>query len=122
MFDALRNLDDWKRACRLSVDVLTLVEGCGNRAYKDQLGRSSLSVASNLAEGYAREGSKEHIRFLVIAKSSCTECWTQLLIGAEAGMVDRGAALSLATEAEELAAMIVGLIRFFQKRADSPAP
>ena len=121
MFDALRNLDAWRRGCRLSVSVLALLDGCANRTFKDQLARSSLSVASNVAEGYAREGTKDRIRLLVIAKGSCTECWTQLLIGAEAGLVDRDMALELAKEAEEIAAMIAGLINFFQRHAGQSA-
>jgi len=118
VFEALRNLDVWRRASRLCVSVMRLVDDCGNWTYKDQVARSSLSIASNVAEGYAREGTKDRIRFLIIAKGSCTECWTQLLIGAEAGLVKRDAAVELAKEAEEIAAMIAGLIKAFQRRAD----
>ena len=117
MFDALRNLEAWRRSCRLAVDVVRLLDHCPNRVFKDQLCRSSLSVASNLAEGYARESGRDRIRFLVIAKGSCTECWTQLLIGSEARIIDKKAATNLATEAEELAAMIAGLIKYFRSKA-----
>ena len=116
MFDALRNLDAWKRGCRFAVDVIRLLDSCPNRVFRDQLSRSSLSVASNLAEGYARESGKDRIRFLVIAKGSCTECWTQLLIGSKAGLIEKDAATSLAAEAEELAAMIAGLIKYFRRK------
>ena len=114
MFDALRNLDAWKRSCRLSVNVLRLVETCPNRVLRDQLTRSSLSIASNIAEGYARASGKDRIRFLVIAKGSCTECWTQLLIGSDARLIDRGRAGHLIAEAEEIAAMLAGLIKYFK--------
>ena len=117
MFDALRNLEAWKRSCRLAVDVVRLLDSCPNRVFRDQLSRSSLSVASNLAEGYARESGRDRIRFLVIAKGSCTECWTQLLIGSEARLIDREAASDLAAEAEEVAAMIAGLIKYFRRNA-----
>ena len=52
-------------------------------------------VASNIAEGYERETKKERIRFRFIAKGSCGECWTQLLIGVEAGFVSKDSASSL---------------------------
>lgn len=117
MFDALRSLDAWKRSCRLAVDVVALLESCPNRVFRDQLGRSSLSIASNLAEGYARASGKDRIRFLVIAKGSCTECWTQLLIGSEARIIEKKAATNLAAEAEEIAAMIAGLIKYFKGNA-----
>jgi four helix bundle protein len=114
MFDALRNLEAWRRSCRLAAEVFKSVERCSNRPFADQISRSSLSVASNIAEGYSREAGRERIRFLVIAKASCTECWTRLLIGAESGLIERQEALRLAEEAEEIAAMIAGLVRYFR--------
>ena len=93
------------------MEIFRLLDSCSNGAYKNQLSRSSLSVASNLAAGYAREAGKDRIRFLVIAKGSCAECWTQLLIGSEARLVEAERAASLAAEAEEVAAMIGGLIK-----------
>ena len=87
MLDALRSLEVWKRSCRLSVNVYKLVVGLlVNRSFRDQVARSALSIASNIAEGYERESAKDRIRFLTIAKGSCGECWTQLLIGMEAGL------------------------------------
>jgi four helix bundle protein len=86
--DALRNLDVWKRACRFSVEIYKATVGCRDRGFRDQVTRSALSIASNIAEGYERETTKERIRYLFIAKGSCGECWTQLLIGVEAGFLD----------------------------------
>jgi four helix bundle protein len=45
------NLDVWKRACRTSVEVYRLFEACRDYGFKAQITRSSLSVASNIAEG-----------------------------------------------------------------------
>jgi four helix bundle protein len=118
VFDALRNLEAWRRSCRLSVNVIRLLENCPSRILVDQLSRSSLSIASNLAEGYARETGKDRLRFLVIAKGSCTECWTQLLIGAEARLIEKDKAAELAAEAEEIAAMIAGLIKYFRGKIE----
>ena len=114
MFDALRKLDVWRRSCRVSVEIYKLLEKCPEKTYRDQLSRSALSIASNIAEGYERETIRDRIRFLSIAKGSCGECWTQLLIGSEARLVEKRAALNLAAEAEEIAAMIAGLIKYFR--------
>lgn len=47
---------------------------------KDQLRRASVSVGSNIAEGFERDSDKEFIKFLRIAKGSLLEVKTQLLI------------------------------------------
>jgi len=114
--DALRNLDVWKRACRLSVDVYRATRSCSDLGFRDQLTRSALSVPSNIAEGYERETINERIRFLRIAKGSCGECWTQLLIGREAELLSAATVKSLAAEAEEIAKMLRGLIKYYEVR------
>jgi four helix bundle protein len=116
--DALRNLDVWKRACRLSVNVYLATQGSSDRGFRDQLTRSALSVPSNIAEGYERETTDERIRFLRIAKGSCGECWTQLLIGGEAGLLSPADAKPLSAEAEEVAKMLRGLIKHYEVKED----
>jgi four helix bundle protein len=112
--EALRNLEVWRRACRFSVDVYKVTNVCRDKGFRDQVTRSALSVASNIAEGYERDGRKERIRFLFIAKGSCGECWTQLLIGVEAGFLSKDCVSPLIREAEELARMLRGLIGYFE--------
>ena len=116
--DALENLLVWKRACRLSVDVYQLLSDCGNYGYKDQLGRSALSIASNIAEGYERISYKERVQFLRIARGSAAEAWTQLLIGSEAGFIDKTVALEKAEEVKQISKMLFALINSIQDRAE----
>ena len=68
--EIFENLEVWRRACRLSVDVHGLLCECRDNGFKDQLVRSALSVPLNIAEGYERGSRKEFIRFLNIAKGS----------------------------------------------------
>jgi len=48
--------------------------------FKDQITRSSLSIASNIAEGMERSTEKEKARFLEIARGSAAELRTQIQI------------------------------------------
>ena len=116
MLDALRNLEAWRRACRFSVNVYGLTAHCREYAYRYQVTRSALSIASNIAEGYERETPKDRVRFLYTAKGSCAECWTQLMIGSEAGLVSGDQTRPLIDEAEQLAKMLRGLILRFQQQ------
>jgi four helix bundle protein len=112
--DALKDLEVWRRACRFSVDVYQLTANCRVYSFRDQLGRSALSIASNIAEGYERRSNKERSQFMKIAKGSCGEAWTQLLIGIEAGFLEKRESLRAADEAKQIAAMLGGLIQHLE--------
>jgi four helix bundle protein len=114
--DALQDLEVWRRACRFSVGIFALLADCREYAFRDQLVRSSLSVPSNIAEGYERRSPKERAQFLKVAKGSSGEAWTQLLIGMEAGILDRELASPLTAEAKEISKMIGGLLRYLERR------
>ena len=49
-----------------------------------QIRRSSISIPSNIAEGYMR-GSKEYVQFLKVALGSCAELETQLSLSKDLG-------------------------------------
>ncbi len=51
---AFVKIDVWKRSCRLSCELYKEIEGCKSYGFKDQLTRSALSIASNIAEGEER--------------------------------------------------------------------
>ncbi|MEZ9006725.1 four helix bundle protein [Vibrio sp. 10N.247.311.59] len=67
------DLDVWKRSARLSVEVYRHFKESRDFGFKDQITRSSLSISSNIAEGYERRSNKELINFLSYAKGSCGE-------------------------------------------------
>ncbi|WP_413511122.1 four helix bundle protein [Myroides odoratus] len=51
----------------------------------NQIRRSAVSIPSNIAEGFGREGTKELIRFLYISLGSLSELETQLMIACDLG-------------------------------------
>ena len=52
-----------------------------------QMRRAAVSVPSNIAEGAARDSSREFARYLVIARGSLSELETQLIISKELGFI-----------------------------------
>ena len=102
-------LDVWKRACRLSVDVYKHTSEMKDFGFKDQITRSILSVASNIAEGVEKESNREKVRFIEIARGSVAEFITQTYIGIEIGYIDRNEGLRWTKEADELSRMLTGL-------------
>ena len=109
-----KDLVVWQKAKDLAVQIYRLSEnGALGRDFglRDQIRRSAVSVASNLAEGDERGTDKEAIRYFYIAKGSLAELRTQVQIACEAGHLKKVHYESLDVEYETLANMIGSLIR-----------
>ncbi len=75
------DLEIWKNARELCKKVRWISENTNlskDYSLKDQILRSSGSVMDNIAEGYERDGKKEFIQFLYIAKASLGETRSQV--------------------------------------------
>lgn len=108
------NLDVWKKACRMSVEIYELFQDCKDYGFKDQITRSGLSVASNIAEGVERYSNKETVRFLDIARASAAELITQIYIAIEIGFMEKEAGIKLKNKTEEISKMITNLIKSYK--------
>ena len=86
---------------------------------KDQMRRSAVSVASNLAEGDERYTDKESIRYFYIAKGSVAELRTQLQIAHESGHLNKTIYETFEKEYDTLGKRIGRLI---QARRQSTRP
>ena len=78
-----KDLDVWKKAVDLVVEVYQitkLLPKYETYGLADQMRRAAVSIPSNIAEGQGRHSSAEFVRFLSIARGSCSELETQLLI------------------------------------------
>ena len=109
-------LEVWKRAIRLSVEVYKAVSGVKDFGFRDQITRAGLSIPSNIAEGYERGSNKELANFLNYAKGSAGELRTQLYVGMEVGYIDRDTGARWLREGEEISRMLHSLIRSVRSR------
>lgn len=108
---SFEDLDVWKRAVDLSAEVYLSLGDCRDFGFKDQITRSALSIASNIAEGMERRSSADKARFLDYARGSSGEFRTQAFVGAKATFIDPETSGRWVVESRELSAMIYALIR-----------
>ena len=105
-YQSFEELKVWKAACQLAVTVYASFKACRDYGLKDQITRSVVSIASNIAEGAERDTGPDFIRFLNIAKGSAAELRTQLYIAQRIGELHPTQGKKLVSEAKKISAML----------------
>ena len=111
-------LEVWNRAVALSAEVYVTLGECREFGFRDQITRSCLSIASNIAEGMERQTIPDKIKFLDYARGSSGEFRTQAIVGSKCGLLPPDTAARWIEESRELSAMVQGLIRSLQRTSD----
>ncbi len=117
-YHSFEDLEVWKRATRLSVDVYKSLAHCRDPALRDQMTRAAVSIASNIAEGAERDSVKDFVRFLNIAKGSAAELRTQAYIAHEIGVIPSETRLALVAELKQISAMLHALVKSLRADTD----
>ena len=81
---------------------------------KDQIRRASVSVMSNIAEGFSRQTDKEFIQFLYIAKGSVSEVQSHLYVAFDLSYINKETFENLLDKTEEIANLIGGFVRYLK--------
>ena len=121
MGQSFRDLSVWQRAVQLTVEIYKLTGDFPSSerfGLTNQLRRASVSVASNIAEGYGRSTKGEYVQFLGHARGSVSEVETQLVI---ARALDFGAKQKL-DSAESLCSEVGRMLRAMMKSLQSKGP
>ena len=100
----------WQKGIKIVVLVYKLSESFPKEeiyALTSQIKRASVSIPSNIAEGFGRQTDKSFNHFLNIARGSLFELETQLIIAKELGFLfDNKIFLELLSLIEEESKMI----------------
>jgi len=113
MGSSFKDLLVWQRAVQLSLATykLTSTFPLSERfGLTNQLRRASVSVASNIAEGYGRSSKGEYLQFLGHARGSNCELQTQLVIAEGLGFGEASSRRSAEGLSEEVSRMLVAIM------------
>ncbi len=73
----------WQKSVDLVTEIYTSTTAFPKEelyGLTNQIRRSSISIPSNIAEGHSRRSTNDYLQFLKIARGSCAELETQLII------------------------------------------
>ena len=117
-FRNFEDMDAWQKARQLVNGIYGLSQrGAFSRdlGLRDQIRRASVSIMSNIAEGFERSGTGEFIQFLSIAKGSVGEVQSQLYIALDQRYIEQASFDEAAQMACEVKKMIAGLMHYLRK-------
>lgn len=78
----------WQKSRLLTKEVYISLRACNDYGFKDQIQRASVSVMSNIAEGFERGTRQEFLNYLYIAKGSAGEVRAQLYAAYDIGYLN----------------------------------
>lgn len=118
-FSNLNEINVWTESMKLPTAIYKVVNAnpkfTRDFGLKEQIQRSAVSIPSNIAEGFERETNAEFIRFLYIAKGSCAELKTQIIIAREVDYIDQSKSVELLDTCDHISIMIFKLIDYLKK-------
>jgi four helix bundle protein len=119
MGHSFKDLVVWQRAIDLTADAYKLTARFPDAerfGLTNQMRRASVSIASNISEGYGRATQGEYVQFLGHARGSCSELETQLVIAKKLGFGASANLDSADSLCNEVGRMLGGLMKSIRAR------
>lgn len=107
----------WQKAIDLSAAIHLKFKDHKDFAFRDQIHRAAISVSNNIAEGFDRGSNTEFRRFLRIARSSCNEVRSMVILGQRFGYFSEEEVLKYRTDCIRLNGTIQSLMKSMRVEA-----
>jgi four helix bundle protein len=111
------NIEVWRTSMDLCTEVYKITNSdtfSRDFGLKDQIRRASVSIPSNISEGYERDSKNQFLYFLSIAKGSCGEVRTQLRIAYNLNYLNESDFESLNLMCESTSKQLSGFIKYLR--------
>ena len=116
----------WQEARKLTKHVYSLCKASPglrrDRRLRDQMQAASVSIMSNIAEGFSRRTDKEFTQFLFVAKASAAEVQSLLYVALDQEYVTEKDFSALYEMADDVARLTSGFITSLLRQSPRPRP
>ncbi len=117
-FKSFEEIESWQKARELTREVYTVSnQGAFTKDFglRDQIRKASISIMSNIAEGFERDGTREFLQFLAVAKGSSSEVRAQLYIALDQDYIDKNTFETLSAISIEIGRLLGGLMNYLRE-------
>ncbi len=117
-FQSFEEIESWQKARELTRKVYAVSnQGAFTKDFglRDQIRRASVSIMSNIAEGFERDGNREFLQFLAVAKGSSGEVRAQLYVALDQNYIDKNTFESLSAISIEIGRLLGGLMNYLRE-------
>jgi four helix bundle protein len=117
-FQRFEEIEAWQMARELTREIYSISnQGSFAKDFglRDQIRRASVSVMSNIAEGFERGGKGEFVQFLSMAKGSAGEVRSHLYVALDQGYISRETFDRVFALADRTGRIIRGLMSYLSK-------
>jgi four helix bundle protein len=117
-FQSFEEIEAWQKARQLTREIYKI---SGDEVFSrdfglcNQIRRSSVSIMSNIAEGFERGGTNEFVNYPSIAKGSAGEVRRHLYIAVDQEYIQKETFTVLFDLVSEISRMITGMIKYLRK-------
>ena len=116
--ERFEDLEAWKIAREVTREIYRVSKNdlfVRDYGLRDQICRASVSVMSNIAEGFERDGSKEFVNFLSIAKGSSGEVRSQLYVALDQDYISENEFNLIYGKTTQNSRVIFGLMNYLKQ-------
>lgn len=114
-FNSFEEINSWQKSRLFNKRIYEITNGSEFKKDFDlvrQIRRASISISSNIAEGFERNTDKEFIYFLFIAKASAAEVRSQLYLAFDLNYITRMEFEELFNDISDISRLISGFIKY----------
>lgn len=116
-----KTLDAWIKAVELCKEIYALTKEFPTSeqfGLTNQIRRASVSIPSNIAEGYGRQYKKETLQFLHVAKGSMNELETQLILACELDFLEKTKMELAINNLETTRRFLIGFMTYLENNSN----